>query len=93
MNINRLLINVKNYLKENWFKIAIIIITTYAMLSFLSAYQDQENRQVWAQERIKAYEICLSTVLPVDFSKAGYTSSYDGFKASFRACKSVSDNF
>ncbi len=81
------------WFKENWFKIGIVLVVIYCIQTVPSAYID---KQLWAQERLHAFEKCVATVFPdptANLSQAGYSSAYDAYKAAFRACKNVSDVF
>lgn len=85
-----------NFIKGNWFKLLLIAIISYAVISVVSVYRNQEDRKLWTQEQLKAYEVCINRTLPeanTDISKVGFTSYHDAFKATFRSCKNVSDDF
>jgi len=79
------------WLKENWFKFVFLGLGTYLVMTVPFDYVE---RQLWADERLKAFEVCVSYVAedPTVFGSAGY-GSYDAYIAAFRACKNVSDSF
>lgn len=82
-----------NFIKENWFKLATLVVGAYVALTVPFDYAE---RQLWAEERLKTYEVCLTAVMPnnpADITQAGYTSAYDGLIAAFRACKNMSESF
>ena len=73
----------KNFIKENWFKIITIAIVVYT----LSLPFELIERKLWADERLESYKKCLEHI--------SFDNSFnvDGYKLSFRSCKVVSDNF
>jgi hypothetical protein len=55
--------------------------------------RDRENARLWADERLKAYEICVNLAAPDTSTNLGGTGYYDAMKLAFRGCKNLSEEF
>ena len=79
------------FIKENWFKFVIVALFAYAVFVIPSEYMD---RQLWVQQRVEAYKVCLNTVslTSEEISNSGVRAA-DAMEMAFRSCKYASDNF
>lgn len=75
--------------------ILLAIIFSFKALA-VSIFVEKEGVRLWTEQKLEAYKRCVATALPNasdDISKAGYSNYPDAFKATFRSCKNVSENF
>ena len=76
----------RDFLEENWFKIAIVVLGAYAIFTVPSAYVE---RQLWANERLEAFNRCVDKLT----DDMAILTLNESFRAGFRDCKNLSENF
>jgi len=72
-----------NWLKENWFKVAIIILGTFAVLSLASFQADRSSAEI----RYSVFKICMDTI-SIDAPR-----DYSALKLNLEICDKLSHNF
>lgn len=75
----------KNFIRENWFKIAILIVVAFSLMGYFS-YLNEKNALVNAknlEEKLKRDNNELSLSFCLDDTDSLYTSSWD------RACEGL----
>ena len=70
---------------NNWFRVAIIILAVFAILS-LSNYPE---KQLWADERLEAFTRCTEKLT----DDTMILTLNESFRQGFRDCKNLSETF
>lgn len=74
-----------NFLQENWFRVAILLLGVFA-ISSLSGYTE---RQLWANERLEAFKRCAEKLT----DDTAILTLNESFRQGFRDCKNLSEDF